>query len=268
MISGVVIAKNEQDLIETCLKSLKWCDELLVVLNDSTDKTKDVAKKYTNKILKVSGQDFSKVRNVAMDEAKGDWVLYVDADERVLEPLQQELLVLVQSSEYNAFAISRKNIIYGYPVSYGPYQSDWMIRLFKKSSFKKWVGRVHEHGEFEGKLGYSKHSFLHLTHRDLDHVILKSLDWSHIDAKLRFDAHHPKMTSWRFLRILLTELFNQGVKRKGFFNGDVGTIDALLQTFSLLMTYIRLWQLQQSPTIDEKYEALDQKLLENGFKYP
>lgn len=106
-----------------------------------------------------------------------------------------------------------------------------------------------------------------MTHRNLDQIVLKSLEWSKIDAKLRMDSRHPKMSGWRFFRIFLSEVFNQGVLRKGFFNETIGIMDALLQAFSMYMSYVRLWEMQQSESMDEKYNDLDQKLINNSFRY-
>jgi hypothetical protein len=267
MLTVIVITKNEENMIKACLESVKWVDEIIVADNGSTDETLNIAKKYTDNIVKFEGQDFAGLRNKALEKASGDWVLYVDSDERVLEPLKEEIGKLMEENAKSAYAISRKNIIFGKAVSYGPYKKDWVIRLFKRSEFDKWEGKVHETPKFNGKLGYTKNSFLHLTHRDLDQIVLKSLSWSHIDAKLRLDVKHPTMSGWRFLRIFLTETFNQGVMRKGFFNGTVGVMDSMLQVFSMYMSYVRLWELQQTKSLDETYKDIDKKLLENGFKY-
>lgn len=267
MISVVIIAKNEEDLIGPCLESVKWADEVVVVLNESTDNTEKIVKNYTDKIIKVKGADFAKIRNEGMKAATEEWVLYVDADERVLRPLQEEIKDIIQRNDKSAYAVSRKNIIFGVEVNYGSYKNDWMIRLFKKDKFKEWVGSVHEYGTFDGELGYTKYSLLHLTHRDVDQITLKSLEWSKIDAELRLAAGHPNMSGWRFLRILFSELFNQGIKKRAFFSGSVATMDALMQTFSMIITYIRLWQLQQPKPLNKVYEDLDKKLIENDFKY-
>ena len=267
MLTVIVITKNEQDRIRACLESVKWADQLIIYDNGSTDGTLKIAQKYTEDIFEYKGNDFSKLRNMAMEKASGDWVVYVDSDERVLEPLRDEIQEIAKTSDKSAFALSRINIIFGQQVHYGPYKHDWMIRMFKKDKFKTWVGEVHEHGEFEGELGYTKNSLLHLTHRDIDHFILKSLEWSKIDAKLRLDANHPPMTKWRFMRILLTETWHQGVTRKGFFSGTVGMIDSMLQVFFFYMTYVRLWQMQQSKPLDEVYDQIDRKLIESNFNF-
>lgn len=267
MLSVVLNAKNEEQMIKACLESVKWADEIVVVLNESTDNTKQIAQKYTKNIFTINGQDFAKVKNLGLEKAKGDWVLFIDADERVLQNLREEIEQVIQNSPKSAYALSRKNIIFGQEVNYGPYQHDWIIRLVKKEKAKGWTGKVHEHIEFDGELGYTKNSLLHLTHRDVDHFILKSLEWSVIDAKLRFDSGHPMMTKWRFVRILLSETWHQGITRKGFFGGTVGIIDSMLQVFFFYMTYVRLWQMQQPKPLEQVYEDLDKKLIENHFQY-
>lgn len=266
-LSIIVIAKNEQNRIETCLKSCEFGDELIVIDNGSTDQTVEIGKKAGARVVNFESDDFAKTRNRGMEEAKGDWVLYVDSDERVLKPLQDEIRELVAGTGYSAIALSRINIILGQSVNYGPYKNDWVIRLFRKSDFQTWVGKVHEYGKFKGELGYSKNSLLHLTHRDLDHFVLKSLDWSNIDAKLRLGANHPKMTKWRFIRILITESWAQLIVRRGLFGGTVGFIDSVLQIFSFFMTYVRLWQMQQEKPLDQVYQDIDKKLQESGFEY-
>lgn len=268
MLSVVIITNNEEERIKACLESIKWVDEIIVADCDSTDDTVRISKEYTKNVFTCKGNDFSSWRNEAMERANGDWVLYIDADERVLEQLREEIKEILQNTTKSAFAIPRKNIIFGSEVNYGPYKHDYMIRIFKKDKFKGWVGEVHEHGNFEGELGYIKNPLLHLTHRDLDHVVLKSLSWSKLDAKLRQEANHPQMSGWRFLRILVTELFNQGIKRRGFFSGTVGMMDALLQTFSTVLSYIRLWEFQQKKSLSETYKDIDQKLIQNKFKFP
>ena len=266
-LSVVVIAKNEEERIEACLKSCNFGDELIVIDNGSTDKTIEISKKLGARVVNFKSTDFAETRNKGMEEAKGEWVLYIDADERVLKPLQAEIRELAAGTGYSAFALSRLNIIFGEPVKYGPYKNDWMIRLFKKSDFETWVGKVHEYGKFKGELGYSKNSLLHLTHRNLDHFVSKSLEWSKIDAKLRLEAGHPKMTKLRFIRILMTESWTQLIQRRGLFGGTVGLVDSVLQVFSFFMTYVRLWELQHSKPLDEIYKDIDKKLIESGFEY-
>lgn len=265
MLSVIILTKNEESQIKACLESVKWADEVVVIDSNSQDQTVSIAKDFGAKVYTRDFDNYVNQKNWAMTHISGDWVLYLDADERVLEPLKTEILQLIQSNEISAYALSRRNIIFGQEEKYGPFWPDWVIRLVKRDEFTNWVGEVHEHMEFKGELGYSKNSLIHLTHRNVEQIILKNLHWSKIDAKLRLDANHPKMSSWRFLRILVTELFNQGILRRGFFSGDIGTIDAILQAFSMVTTYIRLWEMQQQQPLEDRYKEIDKKLIENNF---
>ncbi|TSC88567.1 MAG: Glycosyl transferase family 2 [Microgenomates group bacterium Gr01-1014_7] len=267
MISVIILTKNEESRIKTCLESVKWADEIIVADHGSTDKTLKIVKKYTDKIITFVEEDFAKWRNKAAEETSGNWLLYVDPDERVVELLKEEIKKLIETDEFSAYAISRRNIIFGSEVKYDPFWPDWVIRLIKRDALEGWIGRVHEYPKFTGKLGYTKNSLLHLTHRGVDQIVLKSLEWSKIDAKLRLEAGHPKMSAWRFLRIFTTEIFNQGILRKGFFNGTIGIMDSILQAFSMYMTYVQLWQLQQKKLMEEVYNNIDEELLKNKFNY-
>lgn len=265
MITVIIIAKNEEERIKTALESVKWADEIIVADNGSTDKTKQIAREFTTKIFEFDGLDFATLRNHASEKAASDWILYIDADERVLIPLKDEIESQVTLGEVSAFAIQRKNIIFGRAVGYGPYKKDWVIRLFKKIDLKGWVGKVHEQPTFDGKLGYLKNPLLHLTHRDIDQIVSKSLGWSKIAAQLLYESNHPKMSGWRFLRIFLTSVFNQGIKRGGFFGGTIGVMDSLLQAFSTFLTYVRLWQLQQPKPLNKTYDEIDAQLIRDKF---
>lgn len=267
MLSAIVLTKNEQDRIKVCLESIKWVDEIIILDNGSTDQTLEIARKYTNKIYKFENKDYASFRNKGLEKTDADWILYIDPDERVPVSLKEELQKLIKESDCSAYAISRKNIIFGQEVKYGPFWPDWVIRLFRKEDFETWIGKIHEYPKFRGKLGYTSNSLLHLTHRDVDQIVYKSLEWSKIDAELRLDSKHPKMSTWRFIRILGSELFNQGILRKGFFNGSVGTVDSILQAFSMFITYVRLWQLQRPKSLEVVYKDIDKKIMEDEFNF-
>lgn len=269
MLTVVIIAKNEEKMLKGCLESVKWADEIIVADSGSTDNTLEVAKKYTNKILKVTDDNFASWRNQALKAAGGDYILFVDADERVLRSLKEEILEKIGDLTQKdvAWAIPRRNIILGEEKSYKAFWPDYVARLFKKDKLKGYQGEVHEQPLVDGEIRKLKSPFLHLTHRDIDSMVLKSLSWGNIDARLRHAAHHPPMTGPRFIKLLFTTLWKEGVIRGGFFGGTVGVIDSLLQTFSVYISYVKLWQLQRRETLEETYQKVDRKLLENDFRY-
>src|SRR5258708_23126654 len=114
MISAIIITKDEEKMIADCLKSLDWIDEILVVDTGNTDKTNQIAKKYKARIVKYVGNGkFSDWRNKVLKEAKGDWVLYVDAAERVTPELQKEILDKLPATKLNTYVIPLRNFIFG-----------------------------------------------------------------------------------------------------------------------------------------------------------
>lgn len=269
MLSVIVITKDEQDRIKACLESVRQlADEIIVADNGSTDRTVEIAKHYTNKIIKFTKHDFATLRNKALEQTSGDWLLCVDSDERVLQDLKKEIITLMSTNPSEvAWAIPRRNIILGQEKKYPAFWPDYVIRLFKRAHLKGWLGRVHEQPQFDGSLGKIKSPFLHLTHRDINSMVLKSLDWGSIDAQLRLESGHPPITGLRLIKILLGEIFHQGIIRRGFFNGTVGVIDSLLQAFSFYISYVKLWQLQRPRPLKKIYQEIDEKLIKDGFNY-
>lgn len=108
-ISAIVITKNEEKMIEDCLKSIKFCEEIIIVDNGSTDKTKEICQKYKCKIFPVNSNSFSEIRNLGAKYAGGEWLLYIDADERVSSELKKEVIKAINIDEYSGYELKRNN---------------------------------------------------------------------------------------------------------------------------------------------------------------
>lgn len=255
-LSVIILTKNEEKRIKDCLDSVKWADEIILVDSGSTDKTIPIAKKYGAKIVsyKTPRPEYSLWRNRGLKETKGDWVFYLDADERATPELKKEILALLSqrshgpvrgAGEVGGWAIPRRNFYLGKEMKYGGAWPDYVKRLFKKDKLKKWKGRLHEEPIFEGELGHLKEPIIHLTHRDLSSMVEKTRKWSKIEAELLYQADHPPVTWWRILRIMITEFWKRGVKLQGWRDGTIGWIEIIFQMFSRFITYARLWEMQQ-----------------------
>jgi glycosyltransferase involved in cell wall biosynthesis len=242
-ISAVIIAKNEEKMIGEALESLSFCDEIIVVDNGSTDKTKAIAESKNAKIYELRSNDFSELRNLGLEKAEGDWIFYLDADERVNDELKESIKVTVSSStSLPAYLAKRKNYYFG--------KHEWpyiekMERLFKKDGLKGWKGKLHETPIFQGKTGLLDGFILHFTHRDLETMLDKTIEWSSAEALLRYNAGHPQMTWWRFPRVMVTGFLNSYIKQRGYKAGAVGVIESMYQAFSMFITYAKLWELQK-----------------------
>lgn len=243
-ISGVVISKNSEKLIGECLKSLSFCDEIIVVDSGSNDRTVQVAEKMGARVFEINTDDFSQMRNLGFQKTTNDWILYVDTDERVSNELKLNIRdkILKAKDQYSAFKIKRKNFYYG--------NHEWphiekLERLFKRDKLKGWYGKIHESPTVDGKVGTLEGFLFHYAHNNLSDMVNKTIEWSKIEAELRFKNNHPKMTWWRFPRVMITAFLDSYVKQKGYKVGIVGLVESMYQSFSIFVTYARLWELQK-----------------------
>ena len=243
-ISTVIIAKNAEQIIADCLDSVSFCNEIIVVDNNSEDRTTELAEKMGAKVYESSSVNFSELRNYGLRKTLGEWILYIDADERVSENLQKniKLAINTESNEIVAYKVKRKNFYFG--------KHEWpyiehLERLFKKKNLIGWYGKLHESPKFEGEFSELDGLLLHFTHADLVSMVDKTVEWSKIEAELRYNSGHPKMTWWRFPRVMMTAFFNSYVKQKGWKAGTAGLVESMYQAFSVFITYARLWEMQQ-----------------------
>ena len=241
-LTGIVIARNEEKMIEECFSSMKFCNEIILVDNNSNDKTSEIAKKYKVKMISVSTNDFSKLRNEGLNMASSDWILYIDADERVSPELTKEISEIIKNpGNYTAFKIKRKNFYFG--------DKEWpkietLERLFKKENLKGWYGKIHESPRVEGDTGELQNYLLHYTHRNLTQMLDKTNEWSDTEADVRFNNDHPEMTWWRFPRVMTTAFIDSYFKQAGYKAGTAGLIESIYQSFSIFITYAKLWERQ------------------------
>jgi len=248
-ISVIIIGKNAQDLIKDCLLSVKWADEIIYLDGGSTDRTLEIVKDFKVKVKKQKEKkmDFAAWHNQGIEESKGEWIFYLDTDERVTPELKKEILEKINSSEnFAAYAIPRRNILLGKEMRFGGWWPDYQIRLFKRKFLKSWKGKLHERPVFEGELGYLKNPMLHFTHRDLSSMVEKTNQWSEIEADLLYKSGHPPITWWRFLTAMGREFWQRGVKLQGWRDGTVGWIEIIYQMFSRFITYAKLWEKQNN----------------------
>ncbi len=242
-ISAIIIAKNEELRIGECIKSLDWVSEIILVDNNSTDRTRDIARSMNVSVVTTSSDDFSEIRNVGLTSAHGDWILYVDADERITPSLARTIQKIMKeygSSSPNGYYITRKNYYLGHLWPH----TDKMHRLFRKDALKGWRGKLHETAVVEGRVETIVDPILHQTHRTLEEMVSKTNEWSKTEAVLRYEAHHPQIVGWRLIRVFLTGFFRMYFSGGGWKAGTVGIIESVYQGFSLFITYAKLWELQ------------------------
>lgn len=264
MISAIIFIfwPEEENYIESCLKTVSWCDEIVVIDNGASLKTLELCRKFTTKIYKNNSDNFADRHNFGKEKAKGDWLLYLDADERISAALKEEIEKTVGNSHFNAYKFNRVNFFLGKEVKFGDRYPDLITRLFKRDTLISWEGEIHESSNVSGSIGSLSAPLYHLTHRDITSMLEKTINFSQHEAALRLKANHPPVVGWRLIRVFLTEFWMRFIKYQGFRQGTEGYIDGIFQAFSMFITYARLWELQRKKSLKEEYEDIDKHILQ------
>lgn len=192
---------NEEELIEDALKSVSWADEILVVDSGSTDETIEICKKYTNRILYRKYNYYADQVNWGIKQAQNDWILLLDADERLTLSLQLEIKRLFKNSQelnfYKGYKLARRHYFLGKWLRYGGRYPLYNIRLFKKEC--RFEDRlVHPHIILDKKqIGHLKNDVIHLSDRSLEQYFTKFNQYTTYEAQEMYkNLKHKKNISW------------------------------------------------------------------------
>lgn len=250
-LSIIVLAGNEAEVISDCLKSANFADEIILVLANSTDDTKKIAKslKLPLKIVETKDEynkNFSKWRNLGYKASSGEWLMYLDADERITPELRDEITkTIIKPLSNSYYVIPRANHFLGKRVRYGGSYPDYVKRLYFRKNFSGYQGYLHEEPLVKGEFGYLKNDLLHFTHRNLSSMINKTLVWTDMEAQALFDSNHPPVVWWRFPRMMFTKIWQRLIKEQMWRDGIVGWISVIFEAFDTFIIYARLWEKQE-----------------------
>jgi glycosyltransferase involved in cell wall biosynthesis len=258
-ISALIIAKNESDMIGPCLRALTWCDEIIVLDSGSTDNTREVAEAFGSRVISFKHQSFSKLREEVLKRAKGDWVLYIDADERVSPTLAKEIQVAVETQAASALTFKRDNIHYGRLFKHGGWQNDKVTRAFNKQHIKGWRGDIHESPVFTGPVKELSTPLLHLTHRSVVDGLVKSTDWTPLEAQA-LASKSPAVGFGTILRKGVMEFYRRAIQLRGYRDGTAGLMEAMTQAINRMLVYMQVWELQQDPPISNRYQVFEEEI--------
>jgi len=245
-ITVVIPCYNNEDLIEECLKSVQWADEILICDSFSTDKTLAIAKTYTDKIIQHTYVNAARQKNWAIPQASNQWILIVDSDERISEELKKEIQDTIKnSSNYNGFKIPRANFSFGRHLKHGGYWPDWQLRLFKKHKGKYKTREVHEHMLIEGEVGCLKNAINHFPDRGVAQIVEKFfLRYAKLEAKERLKKESSNLLKLVFFPALL--FIKRYILKRGFLDGVRGFIAAFLWSIYIFLTYLYMWRWKEN----------------------
>ncbi|MFO7604411.1 MAG: glycosyltransferase family 2 protein [Gammaproteobacteria bacterium] len=247
-LSVVLIVKNEAAIIEAALSGLDWADEIVVIDSGSTDDTQAIARKYTQQVYEYRDWlGYGVQRQRAQSHATGDWVLMLDADERVSSPLQQEITRVVQLNQQDrAYAVPILPWCFGRFIRHGGWYPAHKVRLYPRHQAHYGDDRVHEKLIFaEGmRIERLRGDLLHFTYRDLEHYLVKSARYAAEWAQQRQERGRTASIPQGVLHGMSCFL-KMYVLRGGFLDGRQGFLLAVLSAHSTFVKYADLWVRQQ-----------------------
>lgn len=243
-LSVIIIALNEEANIADCLESVRWADELILVDSGSTDRTVEIARRYTDRILTVSWSGYGATRNFALDQASGEWVLWLDADERVTPELAGEIQAVVRdgSAQTEAYSVPRRAFFLGRWIKHCGWYPSRVIRLFRRDSARFSDHRVHERLVMDGPAGRLEHDILHFTDPDLHHYFVKFNRYTSLAA----EDLRQRGKSFSLFDLLGRPPFmflKTYVFRLGFLDGMQGFVLCVLSSLYVFTKYAKLWEL-------------------------
>lgn len=248
-LSAVVLTKNEEKNIKECLRCLDFCDELIVIDDKSSDKTVELAKKYQAKIfIHPLHGDFSTQRNFGLKIARGEWVLFVDADERIGKQLQKEILNGISSQnlleqKMRGFYIKRTDFMWGRWLRHGETKNIKLLRLARKDA-GLWKGKIHEVWSIKGEIGELKNPILHYPHQTIGEFLRDINFYTDIRAQELYMQGIPVYLASIVLYPIGKFVANYLIKH-GFLDGVPGFILAVIMSFHSFLVRGKLWLLWQ-----------------------
>jgi glycosyltransferase involved in cell wall biosynthesis len=243
-ISVVVLTKNEEKNIKDCLESVRgFADEIVVVDDESTDKTVDIARLYTDRIIIRKMDIEGSQRNFAYAQARNLWVLTLDADERLTEELKSEIRdVLSSQLNYNGFTIPRRNFIGDYWVRYGGWYPSPQLKLFRKDKFRYEEVGVHPRAFMDEPCGHLTKDLIHYSYRNLEDFLSKLNNQTTREAQKWFSQNKP-MTLGRFVYRSIDRFIRTYIGRRGYRDGFIGLAVAYYASLYQFVSYLKYKEL-------------------------
>lgn len=242
-ISAIVITKNEEDHIGACLESLAWADERVVLDSFSTDRTVEIAGRFTPLVHQRPFDSFPRQRNAAIDLASGDWAFFLDADERATPELSREIRSAVEDITYGGYWVPRRNIILGKWMRHTGWWPDYQLKLFRREGGRFDEDKlVHEVPATDGPCGYLESPITHYNYQRLGEFFSRQDFYSTFEAQallrrgIRARPHNYVLQPYR-------EFVRRYVEWQGYRDGFHGFFLSLIMAWYNFVTYRKLARL-------------------------
>lgn len=243
-LSAVLITRNAARQIEACLQSAAFADEIVVVDSGSSDATAEIALKYGARVISQEWLGFGRQKQFAVEQARNDWVLCLDADERVSEALRASISAALRNPSAGAYRMARSNRFMGRYLRHGEGYPDWSLRLFDRRQARWSDDPVHEKVETETPVAALHGDLLHESAEELDVYLEKQNRYTTLQAQAMYLAGRRASVGQmiisplvRFIRFYLVRL--------GFLDGIPGLVHIVIGCGNSFMKYAKLLALQR-----------------------
>lgn len=243
MLSVIIIVKNEAQHIGRCLESVAWADEIVVLDSGSSDETVRICRQYTPHVYETDWPGFGVQKQRALEKAKGDWVLSIDADEVVTSELRSEIEQAIKSERYRGFEIPRLSQYCGKPMRHGGWWPDYVLRLFRREQGRFTESAVHERIIVEGETGRLKIPLLHDAFINLDEVLHKVNSYSSLGVQVLEKKGVRSSLSKAVLKAVWTFIRTYFIKAS-LLDGRHGFMLAVSNAEGTYYKYLKLLELQ------------------------
>jgi (heptosyl)LPS beta-1,4-glucosyltransferase len=249
-LSVTVIALNQEANLGDCLASVSFADDIVVVDTGSTDRTVEVARTFTDRVLNAPWQGFGRTKNYALDQAKGDWVFSMDTDERVPPALKDEILAVVAADgPLNGYRVPRKNYFCGRWIRHLGWYPDYTLRLFRRDRGRFRDREVHEEVVVDGPVGVLRTPLEHYSYRSLSEYVSRMDRYARLAAQELVKADRRPLPGELFFRPFFSFLHLYVIKR-GFLEGATGYDLAVLMSMYKFLKYYYLRELSRGRDLD------------------
>ncbi len=236
----IITCYNEAHNMRDLLESIKWAEEIMIVDSFSTDETLEIAREYTDFILQREYTTPANQKNWAIPQASHEWILLLDADERVTPRLREEILQIIENQPKEvAFWIGRENYFMEKRVRYSGWQNDAVIRLFRRNDCRYDNKAVHEEIETEGKIGRLQSKLIHNTYKDMAHFLEKMRRYARLSA-LDYSEKTPRVTLYHLWVKPAFRFFKHYILKLGFLDGKVGFIISVIMAWGVFLRYLNI----------------------------
>lgn len=242
-VSVAIITRNEEERLRACLESVvAWADEIVVVDAESEDKTVGIAREFTDRVVVRPWPGFAAQKNAAIDLTTGDWVLSLDADERVSPELAGAIeRIVAADGPADGYAVARRNIVWGRWVRHGGLYPDWQVRLFRRGRGRFSVRAVHESVTVDGRVERLHAHLEHHSYRDVADFLARADRYTTLAADDVVAEGRRAGVGDLVLRPL-ARFLGMYVARGGFLDGWRGFLLAALYAYYVLIRAAKIWE--------------------------